>query len=203
MPKNSKLIRSTILIIIVLLIILDLIMIHVNFKLKSQLKNLDSILKQQSHSLYIAKIELELIGNSFPIEKLLYNQSISNIPKTYLIGLFSMIGCSACLRDESIEWEELHRNFTNNSFNVIAICIDSVTANAYRYESEFLPSFPVIADEKGYISKLLSLSQYPATLLVSKNGLIIYAHIAEANNFRKSEAFYNKIKAYLKNELQF
>lgn len=187
--KNSKLIRSTILIIIVLLVILDLIMIHVNFKLKSQLKNLDLILKQQSHSLFIAKTEIELIGNSFPIEKVSNNQSTSNIPKTYLIGLFSMIGCSACLRDESIEWEELHRNHAGDSFNVIAICIDSITSNAYRYESEFLPSFPVIADKKGYISKLLGLSQYPATLLVSKNGLIIYDHIAEANNFRKREAF--------------
>jgi cytochrome c biogenesis protein CcmG, thiol:disulfide interchange protein DsbE len=84
------------------------------------------------------------------------------------------------------ELESVRRAHPREDFEVIAVNVDTVIADARRFLDETSVTYPVAVDPAGAIARLYGVAALPASFLIDREGRVRHvAHPSEARDVRE------------------
>lgn len=83
--------------------------------------------------------------------------------------------CGPC-RQEMPVLDELHNQYKELGFTVLAINVEKDPGKARRLLEEMKPGFPVLFDNSSTVSRQYDVVAMPSTVLVDRNGEMRYLH---------------------------
>ena len=115
-----------------------------------------------------------------------------NINGIYVLFIFfSPYDCGECLL-ESNYWEEIHKDYTNNSFKVFAIANAPRKREISLFVKRRKLTFPILYDKDNKIKKFLKIARTPIKILINKNRKIIFSQYSN-NNIEENKKLTDKI----------
>lgn len=96
--------------------------------------------------------------------------------------------CSPCI--ESLPFlEKLHRQYSKQGFEVIAVNIDEKKLNAKLFLEKHPISYLNLYDPKGDIGKMLKVKKMPTAFLIDRNGNILFKHVGFNKKYAEKLTF--------------
>jgi len=83
--------------------------------------------------------------------------------------------CPSC-KEELPELNTLQREYADNGFTVLSICIESSDSIVANYLKKHPVTFPVLVDKEGAAAEAFRFSGLPASFIIGKDGLVRYKH---------------------------
>jgi peroxiredoxin len=80
--------------------------------------------------------------------------------------------CTSC-REGLAELDQLHRQYRDNGFTVIAISVDTSAERVAAFLNKRPVGFPVVTDTQGTVAEAYCFSGLPAAFLINRDGVIV------------------------------
>jgi len=134
-------------------------------------------------SVFVFAQEEELSGKTAPNFKLMnldgkYIELSKETGNGPVLLSFWATWCKPCL-EEMVEYNKIYEQYKEKGFKLIAISTDTEKSIAkvkpYIKSKEY--QFPVLLDTNGDVARKYYAQQMPYTVILDKNGNIVYSHL--------------------------
>ena len=122
------------------------------------------------------------IGATFPKYEAMYLDGTkfdlaSKRDKVVLVNVWAT-WCAPC-REEIPELQALHDRYASKGFEVIGVSVDDVAVDVVKsFADEKKMTYPVVIDAKGEIANMLQTNVLPSTVLLDREGKIVWKRFA-------------------------
>jgi thiol-disulfide isomerase/thioredoxin len=122
------------------------------------------------------------VGATFPKYEAMYLDGTkfdlaSTRDKVVMLNVWAT-WCGPC-REEIPELQLLHDRYKDKGFEVIGVSVDDVAVDVVKsFAEEKKMTYPVVIDAKGEIANMLQTSVLPSTVLLDRQGRIVWKRFA-------------------------
>lgn len=103
--------------------------------------------------------------------------------------------CGPC-RKEMPELEKLHNKYHDLGFTVLGINVENEPSAANKMLAASPVSFPILYDSENVASKLYNIKAMPTTIIIDKDGIARFSHLAFEPGYEKK--YEEQIKKLIK-----